>query len=502
MARTPLFGGRALRGLAVVPLVLILTLFLLTRRDSAYISRLRWPNPEQSAVSFWEQVFEVLDRVRPQADPVHLTASAPSENWAPGTTSARVNLTQLNDEDEAALRASHAAFVTELTALQALLPFGAGSTGVVTSAGAHNFGQAVTMVVMLRQTGSVLPVHIVLDSKTHAVDEMCRGHLARLHAKCVFIHDTWDQMPRRGPPHLRGFQWKIISILASSFQRVLFLDADTLPVLNPDAIFAPEAEPLTSAGLITWPDFWILTSSYLFYRIAGDIEMPSLAERPSSDSGVMVVDKARHADTMLLALYYNFYGPEYYYPLLCQAGPGAGDKESFLHAALVLEGLSAGRKKEESKHLAEWRETEARSAFWDVNRLPHVHGRSLEIKWKGMFMQQMDPVEDFRVVTSMRGGAGKGKQRPTEDMYGNRYMFFHHNGMKLDFTQLVNEGNPILDRDANGNFVRLWGAPDWIIERTGRDVEKEVWKTLTKLYCDTSLRDVCVKLVNYTLDVF
>ena len=36
--------------------------------------------------------------------------------------------------------------------------------------------------------------------------------------------------------------------------QVLMLDADNIPLLNPEALF--DAEPFASAGCLFWPDFW------------------------------------------------------------------------------------------------------------------------------------------------------------------------------------------------------------------------------------------------------
>ncbi|KAK7679537.1 Golgi alpha-1,2- mannosyltransferase [Cerrena zonata] len=35
-------------------------------------------------------------------------------------------------------------------------------------------------------------------------------------------------------------------------------------------------------------------------------------------------------------MYYNYYGPDYYYPLLSQGAAGEGDKETFIAAAHKL----------------------------------------------------------------------------------------------------------------------------------------------------------------------
>ena len=322
---------------------------------------------------------------------------------------------------------------------------------------------------------------------------------------------------------MERFQWKAVAMLMSSFQTILFLDADAFPVLKPDGILAKGAEPLASTGLITWPDLWTPTSSHFFYKIAGNITVPDIGARATTEAGIMVLDKARHTQSLLLAFYYNFYGPSYYYPLLSQGAPGEGDKETFLHGELVLNELSSRRNNESSSSSASigggsrlsnlLTKGSQRSAYWDVKKMPEVHGRVVRGRFKGMFMQQMDPMEDYRAVTKVRDAqkAGQNQSEPLptaaqtleegwRETNKARFMFFHHSGVKLDFT---GTDKRLRATDFTGKWLRLWGDPGWLIERTGRDVEKELWKGVTRLYCfETDLDDVCRKMQEFYFAVY
>ncbi|GMF65764.1 unnamed protein product [[Candida] boidinii] len=57
---------------------------------------------------------------------------------------------------------------------------------------------------------------------------------------------------------------------------------------------------------------------------------------PTSESGMVMVNKIEHAETLLLILYYNIYGPDFYYPMITQGGAGEGDKDTFIAAAYAL----------------------------------------------------------------------------------------------------------------------------------------------------------------------
>ncbi|KAL2142939.1 hypothetical protein VTI28DRAFT_518 [Corynascus sepedonium] len=527
------------------------------------------PAPARSSehdgwTDWWIEFLTRLETTRVDVPRIKFKGSAPGDNWRPDYDHARPDLINLTAEAETKFRESHAAFLKFLPDFARHLPYQAGTRGIVTTAGAPTFGQTISLVLLTRQTGSRLPIQVVLDSSEPWVDFICENEFPRLNATCLYIDEVWANLDPLDTSRFSRFQWKVVSLIVSTFQDVLFLDADCAPVLSPDHIFEKGAEPFTSAGLITWPDYWAPSMSTLFYKIAGDIPVPPLTARTTSESGVMVFDKARHADTLLLAAYYNYNGPGRYYTLLSQHGIGEGDKETFLQAALVLDAL---REKGVYSDPTEWMKPGAgiKKGYWDVKTMPKSHGRvGKGKKWRGMFMQQMDPMEDYRAVMAAvnKAGAAEGgntgstaatatkpaskemrqrgklnalfaapttsvptasatthsttaststqiysdpssaiEQPAVPDDYltnstflsttGNltisaspaRFMFFHHNGVKPDFTRILNPKSGILGVDDGDRPIRMWGDPKWIIERTGRDVEKLWWASSIEMYC-------------------
>lgn len=571
--------------LLAVPFLCTLAYFITrpayTWRPPAHAApRTRRPGTvSNETADWWVEFFTRLNNTQVTASPTKIKGKARAGNWHPDVDYARPDLWRLSEDDEARFRQSHTSIVKQLPDFARHLPYRAGTTGIVTTAGAANFGQAVSVMLMTRQTGSHLPIEIVLDSSSEWADWVCANMMPRFNTTCVYLEDMWVSLHPFVPKFLR-YQWKFISIVASSFQNVLFLDADCLPVLNPDSIFEPGAEPFTSAGFITWPDFWTPSSSPLFYKIAGDVEVPPLTARTSSESGIMVYDKARHGDTLLLASYYNYNGPRHYYDVLTQHGvSGDGDKETFLQAALVLDAL---RRRGDYEPPTGWMKpgVGVKKGYWDVKRMPSVHGRTAKGKnWNGMFMQQMDPVEDYRTVMAATEEAkhedkaqDKNEARPKEmprhrpdeevraenkappprarrrwfwrsrgnhkpetssdkapppqteqdkpesirqedfltdssflATVGNltfkhndgRFMFFHHNGVKPDFTRILDKKAGIVAVNDEGKYIRMWGPPGWIIRRTGRDVEKLWWQDSMQIYCHpdmTQWAPVCAKM--------
>ncbi|KAK0717856.1 nucleotide-diphospho-sugar transferase [Lasiosphaeria miniovina] len=525
----------------VLALPLVFTFLYLTRDYHSYGPPRVTPYPYQgqgpyktkgthatgaTVSSWWIEFFSRLDAAHPNAAPVQIDGRAPNKNFPPPPDYERPDMLVLTATDEANMRASHAAYMSELAEFSRHLPYRRNTNGIVTTAGAKNFGTVVPMVLALRQTGSRLPVEIVVDSSAPWVRTLCAEVLAPRNATCIFIEDVWAGLDPQ--PKLERFQWKFISIVASSFQNVLFLDADVIPVHSPDSILAPGSQPFASTGFITWPDFWAAGHTRLFYAIAGDVEVPLVGARTTSESGIMAYDKARHADTLLLASYYNYYGPDFFYAMMTQHGPGEGDKETFFQAALVLEGL--GKKPYGYVPPMGWTQNANgnKKGYWDVKKLPHSHGRTVKGNWRGMLMLQMDPMEDYRAVmaaiekdkhkepelpaaqpTSDNAAASDGDNATffTDSSFlGNishlkfeqepkRWMFFHHNGCKLDFTRIDEEKAAIVATDDDGKFMRLWGNPDWIIGNTGRDVEKELWRDSMEVWCLVAEFDtVCDKM--------
>ncbi|KAK4227012.1 mannosyltransferase putative-domain-containing protein [Podospora fimiseda] len=492
---------------------------------------------------WWIEFFSRFEKTRPRASPLKFKDGAGGDNWKPDTTSTRASKFTLNDRDLSHLTESHAEFISQLPSFARHLPYNPDTTGIVAAAGIFNFGQVISTILTTRRAGSKLPIEIIVDSSEPWIDHLCTEvlPLPQYNAHCVYLQNQWAGM-NPFTPTFKGFQWKFIAMVASSFQNVLYFDADILPIHNPDPILTPKSEPYASTGFITYPDFWTSTISPYFYHIVGDLPIPPLTARPSSESGIMFFDKKRHADTILLASYYNYNGLSHYYPMLSQHAPGEGDKETFLQAALVLEGL---RKKGVYQEPTEWMVPNAgiKKGYWDVKRMPVVHGRTNKGEWRGAFMQQMDPMEDYRVVMKAikedeerrkkektlkeinnnkkgrrSGRVANGRPFDTTPFHtdssflenvGNltlkhddgRFMFFHNNGIKPDFARIKHYSIVVTNED--DKYIRLWGDPGWIIKRTGRDVEKDLWLDSQDLYCNkTAMTDVCQEITKVVDQIF
>lgn len=317
-------------------------------------------------------------------------------------------------------------------------------TGVVTIGGGEYYGPAIITIQMLRRTGSLLPVEVFVADQSEYEPELCEQYLPSLGATCLILTDFLSSTRGTEPSpasdstlEVKHYQLKPLAILFSSYANVLYLDSDSMPLVDPADLFASTS--YLSTGLVVWPDFWRATESPLFYRIAGLATFPRDLPPHSSETGQLLVNKHTHLRTLLLATYYNVYGPDYYYPLLSQGALGQGDKETFLAAATAL-GMP----------------------WHHVRTSPEAVSRYDQHKYKGSAILQHSPAD--LIDPSSRA-------RPA---------FLHANTPKMNAGHLVDEGDLVDGR----KHLRLWGTRKEQMDMFGEDLELVVWGLLTRTGCE------------------
>ncbi|KAL8922732.1 MAG: hypothetical protein Q9208_005045 [Pyrenodesmia sp. 3 TL-2023] len=235
--------------------------------------------------------------------------------------------TNISSADAEAARSSHVAVTKELVPYPSDLFAG---QGIVILAGGRYTGFATTGLGMLREIGSKLPIEVWVKDQSEEREEWC-AELAKEGVACRRLSDYMDTDLLE-----HGYQLKISAILFSSFEQILFLDADNVPVVNPDVIFTSTS--FTDTGVVMWPDYWKHTGAPYLPYIVGLSDGPSelLREDQTAESGQLVWDKRRHWKSLCLAAYYNYYGPQHYYTMISQGWAGWGDKDTFLLALRSL----------------------------------------------------------------------------------------------------------------------------------------------------------------------
>lgn len=256
-----------------------------------------------------------------------------------------LNMTAL---DAKIMREKHVRFVEELPEYPEREYRG---RGIVLTCGGKYSEYASTTIGMLRLIGSQLPIEVWLKDAIEEKQGWC-DELAEDGISCRHLDDYIEDLSAFTHP----YQYKIAAMFFSSFEEVMFLDSDSIPVKNPDPIF--DSPVYQDTGMILWSDYWDSTESPWVPFITGQKRFKSRAVPNiiTVDSGQMVWDKKRHwkvvhqssctlnmalmakitHQTLCLSAYYNYHGPSYFYTLITQGGPGWGDKDTFPTASRAL----------------------------------------------------------------------------------------------------------------------------------------------------------------------
>ncbi|KAL8835978.1 MAG: hypothetical protein Q9170_003101 [Blastenia crenularia] len=302
----------------------LLTCHTPTHEHSQYIQLPKTPDTLQLS-HIWKTLQTIYDAHPPQPLDLTLKTFASLSEFPP--LDAIKTHTTIATEDAQVARQSHVEVTKKLFLYPSQLFSG---QGIVILAGGRYTGFATTGLGMLREIGSQLPIEVWVKDQAEEREEWCT-ELAKEGVVCRRLSDYMDTELLE-----HGYQLKISAIMFSSFEQILFLDADNVPVRNPDPIFTSKS--FTDTGVVLWPDYWKHTGAPLLPYIVGLSDGPSetLREDQTAESGQLVWDKKRHWKALCLAAYYNYYGPQHYYTMISQGWAGWGDKDTFLIALRSL----------------------------------------------------------------------------------------------------------------------------------------------------------------------
>ncbi|CAK4104077.1 unnamed protein product [Aphanomyces euteiches] len=109
-------------------------------------------------------------------------------------------------------------------------------------------------------------------------------------------------------PLATSFYVKPYVIFFSHFQNVLFLDADNLPLRDPDFLF--DTTEFQTNGALFWPDFW--HPGHTIFNVHSDsLVWPmlnmSFVDMFEQESGQLVIDRARCERALHMLMFYAFH---------------------------------------------------------------------------------------------------------------------------------------------------------------------------------------------------
>lgn len=221
--------------------------------------------------------------------------------------------------------------------------------GIVIVGGSEYSWLALLSIHQLRKTGSNLPVEVYIPSVEDYDDAFCTELLPALGAKCIRGYEVLPLKYYKKSFKLKTYENKLLALLTSSFENILLLDADNVVLHKPDGLF--DWDIYKQHHLVLWPDCWIRTTNpFVFDLFHIDVDyssvegtndydihdLPGSIPNPSTESGMLLVNKRSQVKTLFLALYLNIYGLDYYYPLISQGSAGEGDKDTYIVAAFAL----------------------------------------------------------------------------------------------------------------------------------------------------------------------
>ena len=363
---------------------------------------------------------------------------------------------EMPSADVAGMEYHHSNFVKAISVHPPKIVYNAGTRGIVVTAGGSYLPLAVVTLRILKRLGSTLPMDIFLQSSKEYETHICEEVLPKLNARCVILSEILAATAADKKPEIKHYQLKIFAMLFSSFEDMLFLDADSWPIVDPARLF--KMEPYKSTGMVLWPDFWYPSQSKYWYEIA-HIGRPAIHFRASCEAGQIMLSKKKHYKTLLVAAYYNFWGPEHYYPLLGQGAPGEGDKDTFLAAADV-----------------------AKEPYYAVSEKVVAIGHNnpdprSDDGVSGFAMVQFDPVEDY--ILTQKKNLWRIKNPSVAP--SPKPMFVHANTVKLNPGRVYENG--LLRWPHNGTWRRLYEARKETLELFPGDFEKMYWEEAEWVAC-------------------
>ncbi|KAK3671231.1 hypothetical protein LTR78_008866 [Recurvomyces mirabilis] len=242
----------------------------------------------------------------------------------------RARTDDLSAEDALKIRQIHAKYIKAIPKYPKKTYKG---RGIVMLAGGHYSEFAATSLGVLREIGSILPVEVWRrDEREEKHDGWCQ-EIENEGMACRRLSDYLDTdlIDIKG-----GYEMKVLCMLFSSFEEIVFIDADNMALQRPELLF--DSQAYKDTGVVLWHDYWNYDNiDWLDYVIGvSDEKNENLWEHTTHESGEIVWNKKRNWDALMLAVYYNYFGPKLYYTLLNFNYAGWGDKDTFALAFRAL----------------------------------------------------------------------------------------------------------------------------------------------------------------------
>lgn len=198
----------------------------------------------------------------------------------------------------------------------------AGKGIVICGGGTKYYPSLYVNIRMLRLLGCHLPVEVYYIGEAEMDDTMISILESIGNTKCINGKTLEDKYPIRIHG---GWESKVYSIINSSFEEVLFMDADNTPLVNPEYLF--DEKKYLDLGAILWPDYESWKHDENLWKILGIKYRKEL----QIESGQVLINKKKSWHQINAAKYFCDYS-DYYFKHFY------GDKEAFHFGWRVTDG--------------------------------------------------------------------------------------------------------------------------------------------------------------------
>ena len=297
--------------------------------------------------------------------------------------------------------------------------------------GLQHWADAVLIFASLRRQGCVLPGELWLTP-----DEAAGLPAQAAEVLEGFVGSRIRVLPGDLSPAAAGPAAAASAVALSSFEEVLVVDTDSVPVGDACSLF--DDPGFRATGSLFWRDFWPPSPAPELFQVTGERDFLD----STHEGGQFLLDKRRAWRPLLLAGYMNLMGPGLYARLLADAEGGDGGKEA----------LAFGFQIERLPRFLAPQAPEAVEA-------PHVHRGRRSVERYGRVLR-----------------------RPAD----GRLLFLRQEGPRTAFFNLPDEPRGKND-DGSLRAPKYASHRAELREAAGFDVEAWVWTVLRGVRCDAGV---------------